>query len=78
MPFERDELDNAIKQYKLDDLLCLIGNKSQEMFMKKVPFEWLTWKRGAYDTLKQLMPVWGLAELSHRAIINSNDHRRNK
>jgi len=75
MPFEKDELDNAIKQYKLDDLLCLIGNKSQEMFMKKVPFEWLTWKRGAYDTLKQLMPVWGLAELSHRAIINSNDHR---
>lgn len=73
--FEKDELDNAIKQYKLDDLLCLIGIKSQEMLMKKVPFEWLEWKVGAHETLKQLMPVWGLAELSYRAIKNSNDHR---
>ena len=76
---ERDELDNAIRQYKLDDLLRLIGNKSQEMMLKRKSLDKVIWKKslgGKYlQTFQQWMPIWGLAELSYRAIKNSNDYR---
>src|SRR3989338_4275844 len=78
---ERDELDDAIRQYRLDDLLTLIGDKSQNMFLKSQFLEKVPWKKalGPYvQTFEQLMPIWGLAVLSHRAIQNSNDHRSKK
>jgi len=75
---EKDKLDLTIKKYKLDNLLLLIADKSREMYLGGKSFETIDWYRkiGGFDQkLSQLMPIWGLAELSFRAICNSNDHR---
>ena len=75
---EKDKLDLTIKKYKLDNLLLLIADKSREMYLGGKSFETIDWYRkiGGFDQkLSQLMPIWGLADLSFRAICNSNDHR---
>lgn len=76
--FEKDELDLELKKYKLDDLLVLLAKKSQEMYKQGVAIEKVVWRHpigGLVQKESQLMPVWGLAELSYRAIKNSNDYR---
>ncbi|MFC1577007.1 hypothetical protein ACFL3N_01570, partial [Candidatus Omnitrophota bacterium] len=67
----RDDLDNEIRKYKLDALLLLFADKSREMFYAGKAFE----KVRLTPAFEQILPVWGLAELSYRAIRNSNDYR---
>ena len=76
--FEQDELELELKKYKLDSLLWLIAEKSREMFQEGQSFQIIKWNRkiGSFaESFEQLMPIWGLAELSYRAIKCSNDHR---
>ena len=66
----RNELDFELRKYKLDDLLFLLAKTSQEMYKKRIFLEKCAWNRriGQFpETFEQLMPVWGLAELSYRA-----------
>ena len=73
---EKDKLDLVIKRYKLDDLLLLIAEKSREMYLKGVALETIEWYHKISDQkFSQIMPIWGLSELSYRAICNCNDHR---
>ena len=75
---ESDELDIQLKKYKLDSLLLLIAEETRKMYRDGKWSQTVHWARkiGGYtQTFDQLMPIWGLAELSHRAIKNSNDHR---
>lgn len=75
---ERDELELELRKYKLDSLLSLIAEKSRVMFNEGQSFQTVTWNRriGSFtESFNQLMPIWGLAELSYRAIKCSNDYR---
>jgi len=75
---ERDELEVELRKYKLDSLLLLIAEKSREMFREGESIQTITWNRkigSLTQSFNQLMPIWGLAELSYRAIKCSNDYR---
>jgi hypothetical protein len=75
---ERDELEVELRKHKLDSLLLLIADKSREMFNKGESLETITWNRrigGLTESFNQLMLIWGLADLSYRAIKCSNDYR---
>ena len=72
------ELDIELKKYKLDSLLLLIADETRKMYIDgdwKRDVHWARRIGGYTQTFDQIMPIWGLAELSHRAIKNSNDHR---
>lgn len=73
-----NELGREIKRYKLDDLLILLADQSKELFLNKLPFKEVEWKRyvaGFLQVFKQPFPAWGLADLSYLAIKLSNDYR---
>jgi len=75
---EKNELDLELKKYKLDSLLLLIAEETRKMYRDgdwKRDVHWARKIGGYTQTFDQLMPIWGLVELSHRAIKNSNDHR---
>jgi hypothetical protein len=73
-----NELEQSLKKYKLDELLILLAKKSLELYIKGEFIEKVEWVRviGSFQqSFRQLLPVWGLAELSYLAIKNSNDYR---
>lgn len=75
---QNDTLDQELRKYRLNSLLALIAERSKHMYRAGQSCETVIWKRilgGFLVEFKQLMPIWALAELSHRAIKNSNDHR---
>ncbi|GEM_PF-2289474 len=77
-PSHNDTLDQELRKYCLNSLLTLIAESSKKLYRNGESCETVIWKRrlgGLLEEFKQLMPIWGLAELSYRAIINSNDHR---
>jgi len=75
---EKDKLDLSIKKYKLDELLLLIANRTRDMYVEGKSIDTIDWHRnigGIRQKFPQLMPIWGLAELSYRAICNCTDYR---
>ncbi|MBM4146178.1 MAG: hypothetical protein FJ240_07870 [Nitrospira sp.] len=73
-----NELERAIKKYKLDNLLILLADQSKELFLNKEFFKYVEWKQyigGLLQVLKQPMTAWGLADLSYLAIKLSNEYR---
>lgn len=76
---ERDDLDSTLRKYKLDDTLLLLALESQKMLKEETAIKEIIWQHslGSFvETKKQFMPIWGLADISYRAIKNSNDHRQ--
>jgi hypothetical protein len=73
-----NELDRELKKFKLDSLLLLIADETKNIYMDggwKKDVHWIREVGGYTQTFDQVMPIWGLAELSYCAIKNSNDHR---
>jgi hypothetical protein len=73
-----NELEKEIRKYKLDSLLLLLAESSRDLYLKHAFMEEVEWKRlvgGFLQIFKQLLPVWGLADLSYIAIQHSNDYR---
>lgn len=74
-----NELERKIRKYKLDELLLLLAKQSREIFQNNTYMKKIEWKRSLGKSLlqkaHQVLPAWGLADLSYLAIKNSNDYR---
>jgi len=75
----KNELDLELRKYKLDDLLFVLAKRSQNMYMEGEALQNTCFSRKVGNMVLSsksiILPIWGLAELSWRAIKNSNDHR---
>lgn len=75
----KDELNLELRRYKLDDLLLILAKRSQDMYMKGEAIQETRFSKkiGGRVLFSEpiLLPAWGLAELSWRAINSSNDCR---
>jgi len=69
-----DELEREIGKYKLDELLFIIAEISRKLFIQNKSITSVIWKYVTYRK-SQYLTVWDLAEISYRAILNSNDYR---
>lgn len=79
MSTESDELDSLLRKYKLDEVLFQLAKVSQEMLQEEKAIREVEWRRivgGFTETKKLFMPAFALAEISYRAIKNSNDYRQ--
>jgi len=75
-----DELNVELRKFKLDDLLLLLAEKSRQLykdskFLEKYVFERKI-GRIKQQSKELILPVWGLSNIAHRAILNSNDYRK--
>lgn len=72
-----NDLEKAIRKYKLDDLLFLIAEISRDMYQNKKFLKDVIWKNrvNTLITFRHFFVASDLVDLSYYAIKNSNDYR---